>query len=495
MPEAEVNRKVIRNLRVVAGALLASSVPAVCTIARSHRSTAAMLTLLAMFVVAAFGDWVLALATSASGILAFTWFFVDERGLKIDSAEGAATFGTMALTALTGTWLSLRAQRRTEEAEMRRGLFERMTQMGQRMAAGQSLSEVAKAAVSGLTELVGVKGARLQIPGEEGGEGGAFESGSMDGICYRIPLRAPRGAVLELLGPVPAEELLLPLGGMVSLHLGRSLALDERARNEAEKRSEALRSTVLNALAHDFRTPLTSIKVAASMLRSGSRAGEAVPAEIAQELIEVIDEEADRLDRLLQESLALARIDGKRRNPGEEECNIGEIAERVREKLARYAGRREFVVNVPLRLPRVKGDAFLYEQMLTQVTDNAWKYSEPGSRIEIAASYGEGKSAVAGDTLTLTVRNEGSQIPEAERELIFEKFYRGNNGRSKSEGTGLGLAIAKSIVETYGGRLRLEAEPLGPAFHFELPLANGEGRTLSLDSGVLPERAAASAGD
>ncbi len=290
-------------------------------------------------------------------------------------------------------------------------------------------------------------------------------------------MRTPSGAVLELFGDVPVAEICKALAGMMSVHLERSLALEARAQTEAEKRGESLRSTVLNALAHDFRTPLTSIKVAASVLRSGGD----VPADSVRELIEVIDEEADRLDRLLQESLDLARLDGKRRNPGQEACGIPEIVERVRTKMAHYMGRREFVIDLPAGLPRVRGDAFLVEQMLTQVADNAWKYSEPGARIEITAAQ------TSVDTLTLTVRNEGSRIPENERELIFEKFYRGSNQRSKSQGTGLGLAIARTIVETYGGRIRLDIEPLGPAFHFDLQLAgNGAGRP-----GVLAEQDAA----
>ena len=455
-----MNRNFTKALRAVAAAALTVAIPLVCFVLKANRATAAMLTLLAMLAVATLGDWVLALVTSSSGILAFTWYFVDERG-QISTPEGVVTFATMALTALTGTFLALRAQQRTEEAELRRGQLERMTQMGQQLVGSQTYSEVAETGVRGMNEFFGVRGVRLRL----GEEWGSFEAGKPEGEICQIPLRTPSGAILELFGEVPVPEVRTALAGMLSVHLERSFALDARARTEAEKRSESLRSTVLNALAHDFRTPLTSIKVAASVLRGGLSANGEIRAESERELIEIIDEEADRLDRLLQESLELARIDGKRRNPGEEECEIPDIVERVRTKMARYLGRREFVVDLPASLPRVKGDAFLFEQMLTQVADNAWKYSEPGARIEITAlENGNG-------TLTLTVRNQGSRIPENERELIFEKFYRGSNQRSKSQGTGLGLAIAKTIVETYGGRIRLEAEPLGPAFHFDLPMA------------------------
>jgi K+-sensing histidine kinase KdpD len=182
----------------------------------------------------------------------------------------------------------------------------------------------------------------------------------------------------------------------------------------------------------------------------------------------VIDEEADRLTQLIRESLDLARIEGHRANPRIEECRIPAIVERVTSKMVRYFGRREFIIEIPDDLPSITGDSFLFEQMLIQVVDNAWKYSRPGSRIGISAG-------VSGTSLVLTVRNEGSEIPAPERDRIFDKFYRGNKDRSSIEGTGLGLAIAKSIAEAYDGKVWLDMEPSGPAFHFALPLEATEG--------------------
>jgi two-component system, OmpR family, sensor histidine kinase KdpD len=215
----------------------------------------------------------------------------------------------------------------------------------------------------------------------------------------------------------------------------------------------------LNALAHNFRTPLTSIKAAASMLRSSPN----IEAPGERDLIAVIDEEADRLDQLIGESLDLAKIEGRRANPRTEECLFSEIVERVTARVARYLGRREFVIDVPEDLPPILGDKFLLEQMLVQVVDNAWKYSRPGARIRIVAE-------VVGKEILLTVQNEGNEIPESERTLIFDKFYRGTKDRSRVEGTGLGLAIAKTIAEAYQGKLWLDSEPAGPAFRFALPL-------------------------
>jgi signal transduction histidine kinase len=131
--------------------------------------------------------------------------------------------------------------------------------------------------------------------------------------------------------------------------------------------------------------------------------------------------------------------------------------------MSRYFGRREFMIDIPEDIPPIMGDNFLFEQMLGQVVDNAWKYSPPGAPIRISG-------LISGASIILTVWNGGSEIPEDERDRIFDRFYRGSRDRHRVEGTGLGLAIARTIAEAYKGKIWLEVEPLGPAFRFELPL-------------------------
>jgi two-component system sensor histidine kinase KdpD len=185
-----------------------------------------------------------------------------------------------------------------------------------------------------------------------------------------------------------------------------------------------------------------------------------------RELAVVIDEEADRLDLLIRESLNLARIEARQENPRVEICSVASIVEAVRSRVERYLGGRSFSTHIPDRLPSLQGDRFLFEQMLMQVVDNAWKYSKPDARIEIRARE-------QGGSVILSVRNEGSQIIDEERSKIFAKFYRGAASRSHVEGTGLGLAIAKAIAEAHGGLIRLETERDGATFSFLLPAVTG----------------------
>jgi two-component system sensor histidine kinase KdpD len=165
---------------------------------------------------------------------------------------------------------------------------------------------------------------------------------------------------------------------------------------------------------------------------------------------------------LIRESLDLAKLEGRRAHPATEVCEISGIVDRVTARMTRQSGSRKFIIEIPEDLPPITGDSFLLEQMLLQVVDNAWKYSRPGTPIRISCVLSAGN-------IVLTVCNEGSEIPEEERERIFDKFYRGSRDRGVVEGTGMGLVIARTIAEAYQGKIWLDNEPEGPAFRFALP--------------------------
>ncbi len=449
--------------RIAASVALIWFVAAVCERLGSNRSTPAMLLLLAVLAIATMGDRVLALIASIAASILFSYYFVDRTGVRaISNVQSAITLATMVLTAFTGSHLALRAQQRAREAIRRREEMERLNQLGRVLIAAHTVAEAAGSAVRKLVELFGVDGAVLRVEGAlQDFQAGKIAGGPVSVMRANVDGRAD---ILELHGPQPSEEVRNAIAGMIGLVLERARSAEERARMEAAARGEELRSTVLNALAHNFKTPLTSIKAAASVLRSAAD----LPPAGARELIAAIDEEADRLDRLIQESLNLARIEGARANPRSEACSIPEIVDKVIEKMARYMGRREFIIDIPEDLPQVTGDRFLLEQMLLQFVDNAWKYSQPGARIRISG-------AASGGNVVVTVQNEGSEIPEGERERIFDKFYRGTRYRTRIEGTGLGLAIARTIAEAFRGKVWLEMESEGPAFRFALPAEAGTG--------------------
>jgi two-component system sensor histidine kinase KdpD len=462
-------KRILRNAVQFAGsAILLWGTAKLCGFLGANRVTAAMMLLLEVLAIATLGDWILALLSSALASLAFSYYFIEVAGsYRLTSVDGVVTFAALALTALTGSRLSVLAQRRAQEAIHRREEIERLNQLGRVLLAADSLAEASEDAVRKVVELFSLKGAVLRVAGAPHAfQWGVPISSQIAGQVSIIPLDTDYGAdVLELHGTQPTEEVRNTIASMIRLVLERARGAEERAQMEAIRRGEELRTTVLNALAHNFRTPLTSIKAAASTLRLSGR----IPSAHERELVVVIDEEADRLNQLLGESLDLAKLEARRAHPLTEECVISQIVGRVATRMSRYFGSREFIIDIPEDLPPIMGDSFLLEQMLAQVVDNAWKYSQPGAPIRISG-------LVSGSSVILTVWNAGGEIPVDERDRIFDRFYRGSKDRHRVEGSGLGLAIARTIAEACQGKIWLDAEPLGPAFRCELPL-EGTGKS------------------
>lgn len=445
--------------RFVGAAIILWATARLFSVAGMTRSTTALILLIEVLVIATRGDWILALLSSAAASLAFSLYFIEQpRNIRFTSTiQGVVSFVAMALTALIGSRLAVRAQQRAQEAIAQRGEIERLNQLGRVLLAANSLAEAANEVVRKVVELFHLKGAVLRVAGAAD----VFQHGDAKaGEISIIPLGTDYGGdVLELHGEQPSEEVRYTLASMIRLFLERARGEEERGRIELVRRGEELRTTVLNALAHDFRTPLTSIKAASSMLRLSER----IPSVQERDLIVVIDEEADRLNKLIRESLELAKLEARRANPMTEECVFPEIVRSVASRTSRYLGKREFIIDIPEDIPSVLGDSFLFEQMLGQLLDNAWKYSAPGAAIRISGS-------TTGTSIILTVWNAGGEIPEEDRERIFDRFYRGSKDRNRVEGTGLGLAIARTIAEAYKGKIWLDMEPSGPAFRLELPL-------------------------
>jgi two-component system, OmpR family, sensor histidine kinase KdpD len=421
----------------------------------SQDAVAAMLLLLCVLAIATLGDRVLAVATSLAASISFSYYFIDSASFSINSPEGAVAFVGMLVTALTGSQLSLGIQTRAAESERRRGEMEKLQQLGTVLLTTHTVTEAAGKALQEIVAQFG-GGAILRVDGVST----SFHAGATGG-AGKIPIvvHTPnKKGTLELYGMEPSVEVRSALVNLLGLMLDRAAAAEERTRIESAQRGEELRNTILNALAHSFRTPLTCIKAAASMMRGS----DGVPGTYSRELVAVIDEEADRLDSLIRDSLDLARIQSRQVNPRVEDCSIAVVVAGVLEKMKRYLKRQMVIVQVPDDLPRVRGDRFLLEQMVTQVLDNAWKYAAAGARIWVSAYQ-------AGEEVMLTIRNEGKQIPEEERNLVFNRFYRGARSRGSIAGTGLGLAIARTIAEAHGGRVWLETATEGPVFRFALP--------------------------
>jgi len=238
-------------------------------------------------------------------------------------------------------------------------------------------------------------------------------------------------------------------------------AFERASQAEALKQSERLKSALLDAVSHDLCTPLTSIKASVTTLLDEHRArkGDEQPGilddEGRREMLEVIDEEADRLNRFIEGMVELARIEAGNLQL---RCGWGPVEEIFTAARSRAAPlTRAHLVESSLedRLPNVRVDARAVAEVIYTLLDNAAKYSPAGTRIRLAASRAEDS------TVQLTVEDQGRGIPGELRERVFDKFFRATRegeagAKSLPAGTGMGLAIARGIVEAHGGRIWIE---------------------------------------
>jgi two-component system sensor histidine kinase KdpD len=230
---------------------------------------------------------------------------------------------------------------------------------------------------------------------------------------------------------------------------------------KALEQSERLKSALLDAVTHDLRTPLTSIKASVTTLLEDPRAhagGEeeygTLDAEGRREMLEVIDEETDRLNRFIEGLMELARIEAGEMHLHRRWASIEEIVSTALERASPLISNHKIQVRLDAGLPVVRVDDRSVAEVVYTLVDNAAKYSPAGTRINITATGTDDR------TVQLSVEDEGPGIPEDLRERVFDKFFRamrdGDSGTHQPSGTGMGLAIAKGIVEAHGGRIRIE---------------------------------------
>ena len=235
----------------------------------------------------------------------------------------------------------------------------------------------------------------------------------------------------------------------------------ETAREAAlARRSDALKTALLRAVTHNLRTPLASIKASVSGLRQPDAT---FPDEDRAELLAEIEEEADRLDRLVTNLLDASRLEAGgltvSRHPQDLAELVGAAVERIQSRLAG----RQVQVHIPEELPPVACDYAQIDQVVTNLLENALLHTPPGTPVVARAERDNG-------VVRVEVVDRGPGIPAADRERLFHPFER---GRSRAPGTGLGLTIARGFVEAHGGQLWLEEGPeAGARFVFTLPLAS-----------------------
>jgi two-component system sensor histidine kinase KdpD len=248
---------------------------------------------------------------------------------------------------------------------------------------------------------------------------------------------------------------------LVAVGLERQRAQEAVNQAQVVQESEQLKSTLLDAIAHEFKTPLTSIKAVTSDLLSRP---EELNSQRLHGLLAIVDEGADRLSRLVTEAIQLARIEGGKFQLNREVHFPSSLLSAAVRQTKSLTDGRELKIEAADDLPLVLVDADLIQMVIAQLIDNAVKYSPPGSPILMGAAAGE-----AGIIVHVTDRGPG--IPDDEQSRIFDRFYRGAREQNL-KGSGMGLAIAREIIRAHGEEIWVSSTPgSGSDFCFSLPIA------------------------
>ena len=281
------------------------------------------------------------------------------------------------------------------------------------------------------------------------------------------------------------DEIVLPLSGR-HLHIEASPAGGERD-NEAcivlvfhdvtdLRRLEKIRKDFVANVSHELRTPLTSIKGYVEALLDGGKDDPSV----AGRFLDIILKQSDRLNLIIEDLLELSKIESGQISLREEPIDVRALVDRTLSTIKPIADRKghRLVTALDPSLPLIAGDEDRLVQVLTNLLDNAIKYTPEGGTITVGGTSAPSPNVAEPllHTIDLIVADTGIGIPERDRPRIFERFYRVDKARSRDlGGTGLGLAIVKHLVEGHGGQVWVEAnQPQGSRFVVRLPIKGGK---------------------
>lgn len=277
-----------------------------------------------------------------------------------------------------------------------------------------------------------------------------------------------------------AEEAEIRKGEIERLYAQLRDAFEQASHAEALRQSEKLKSALLDAVTHDLRTPLTSIKASITTLldevrgRTNLNTPVVLDGESRVEMMEIIDEESDRLSRFINGLIELARIEAGELQLRRQWSAVDEIISAALSRAATITRQHQIELDIQRELPVLRVDERAVSEVVYTLIDNAAKYSPQGSVIHVSARR------TGDDLIEMAVEDEGPGIPIDLRQRVFDKFFRairdGDVTTRQPSGTGMGLAIAKGIVEAHEGKIWIDSGrgSKGTRVVFTLPIGDEE---------------------
>jgi len=455
---------------------------------RLNPTAMALIFLIGVLFASAYWGLRYALVLSIVATAAFNFFFLPPL-YTFTIADPQNWFALMAflVTALVAGRLSERLRKEKVASQHRRHEVERLYALSQQLLTTETLISLLNTLPRIVTETFRVSGCALLVndrsPVYLSKPELKFERDALRAVAARadlirqdedvsyVPLRVGVKTIgaLAITGGSLTRESLEAIGSLAGLSIERARALEQLTQHRAAQESEKLRSALLDSVAHEFRTPLTSIKASVTSLISTPELEEGS----RKELLTVIDEEADRLNRLVGEASEMAQLDAGMFKLKLEPHDVRDAVDPAVEATRNLMKKHDVAVDIADGLPRVNIDVERIREVLTHLLENAAKYSPEGTPVRITAEK-------QGNRVVISVSDKGPGIDSFEQPLIFEKFYRGRNHQYAAHGTGMGLAIAKVIIEAHGGTIGVVSQlGKGSVFSFELPVQTSVPRRVA----------------
>lgn len=439
--------------------------------------SAGFLYLIFVVLAAFYGGFWQATLVSMVAVAGLDYFFDDPIfSFSVGKLSNWVELGAFEFTALVISELSNRVQLRASEAIAERRDTDRLYQTARRLLLLESPGDLGSVVSLLVWETFELRGVVLfdsistkvyesgnVVPGAVDRVREAFfsavdtfDSAEQTWFCVLRVGKQPVGS-LALCGTDMRALAASALASLVAIALDRAHTLEKHYHAEAARQAEQLRTAVLDSLAHQFKTPLTVIRTASSGLPAVGGLSEA-----QTELVSLIDQEAQRLNELASRLVSAPQLDSPEFEGEPEPLILSRLIKAVLHEVP-STDRDRFRLDIPAQEPPIFANRELIVTALAQLLDNALKYSTPESPIDL-------RLAVKDNGVVLMVRSKGLVVSNADRDRIFERFYRAPGARDRSSGSGLGLSIVKSIAANQRGHVWAEGEPdYGTVFSLSLP--------------------------
>ena len=482
-PNGAANSVLVR-LKPVLPACLALTAVALCTwlsfrLGQSFAFTGFVF-LIVVVLASLYGGLLQATVVSVAAACCLNYYFVPPVFSFANSPANWVALGAFEFTALVISRLSMRAQLRAREAVTGQRDTERLYQASRRILLLDSSRDAGQPLAALIRDVFDLRAVQLFDAGScetsQDGENASFgeeaarevyvadsdfyDAATRNWHCsLRLGNRTLGGLVLS--GTDMSKSAATALASLCAIALERVRARQREFQAQAARQTEQLRTAVLDALAHEFKTPLTVARTASSgLLALGGLS------ELQSGLVSAIDRQVTALDFLASRLLRSAALDGANFQIHREPHLFSEMTLSAAQSLELSADRNRIRVLKPSSESPVFADRDLIVTSLSQILDNALKYSEPESAIEA-------QFAASDFDVVLTVRNKGLVLAAKDRERIFDRFYRASDTQHLPSGTGLGLSIVKKIAQAHQGSVWAEGEPgYGTAISMSLPIAH-----------------------